>query len=463
MHVRETSTRHPRRASPRDRPPVLRHSRWPAGLRSPRRAAPKAPFKRPRLGGSYNRLGCSWARRTDTHRAAWSASSMPVSRLQQSMLQLLASAVLLVVVYIVATPTDVPRSALLQPAAVMDSAAPAHKASAPITDYWMVEHLEKGARLQKRLSQKEYRTAQLLLAHLERGRHQQKKRRAQSRGVSLVMDSAAPAHKAQSAPITDYWMVEHLEKGARLQKRLSQKEYHTAQLLLAHLERGRHQQKKRSQEHLVRSSLAGVPSSSRAMRLQVLAAPDTNGPPRAAQHGSTKKTRHGGWYKCGKGRCYAPPSAPLSPRATKHAGGGPLLLLPHRTKKHHRAKKGWYRCGKGLCWRGAPVPKLPAADEDDEDREGGGGDGDGPVLPFQTTEADGREEDDEDEDGGEDEEDDELDLGKCSLPNSDDSDYASKMQKIENGEMSCCPDDGQWKAIGEPCGDEEEEHKEPTW
>ena len=102
-----------------------------------------------------------------------------MSRLQRSMLQLLVSAVLLVLVYIVATPTDVPRSALLQPSAVVDSAAP---------------------------------------------------------------------------------------------KWLTQKEYRTAQLLLAQLDSGRHQQKQRSQEQLVRSSLAGVPSSSRAMRIQGLAA-----------------------------------------------------------------------------------------------------------------------------------------------------------------------------------------------
>jgi hypothetical protein len=95
-----------------------------------------------------------------------------MSRMQRSMLQLLASAVLLVVVYMVATPTDVPRSALLQPSAVVDRAAP---------------------------------------------------------------------------------------------KRLTQKEYRTAQFLLAQLDSGRHQQKKRSQEQLLRSSLAGVPSSSRAM------------------------------------------------------------------------------------------------------------------------------------------------------------------------------------------------------
>ena len=302
----------------------------------------------------------------NSHRATGPPLFRSMSRMQRSMLQLLASAVLLVVLYIVATPTDVPRSALLQPSAVVDSAAP---------------------------------------------------------------------------------------------KWLTQKEYRTAQLLLAQLDSGRHQQKQRSQEQLVRSSLAGVPSSSRAMRLQGLAAPDKNGPRRAAQHGSAEKNRHGGWYKCGKGLCYAPPSSPLSPPSTMH----PLLL--HRDKKHHRTKTGWYKCGKGLCWRGAPVPKLPADDDEEEGGEGGRGDDDGPVLPDQTTEADGREEDGEDEDGGEDEEDgDGLDLGECSLPNSDDSDYASIMQKIENGKMFCCPNEGQWKPIGEPCGDEEEkEHEEPTW
>ena len=86
-----------------------------------------------------------------------------MSRLQRSLLQLLASALLLIVVYIVATPKDVPRSALLESSSFTSSS---HKAP--------VEHLEKGARLQKRLSQKEYRTAQLLLAQLHRGRHQQK-------------------------------------------------------------------------------------------------------------------------------------------------------------------------------------------------------------------------------------------------------------------------------------------------
>jgi hypothetical protein len=76
------------------------------------------------------------------------------------MLQLLVSAVLLVLVYIVATPTPVPRSALLQPAEVMDSAAPAHKGLDP-------------------------RAAQLLLAQLDRGRHLQKTLGAQPRGLAV--------------------------------------------------------------------------------------------------------------------------------------------------------------------------------------------------------------------------------------------------------------------------------------
>jgi hypothetical protein len=305
-----------------------------------------------------------------------------MSRLQRSLLQLLASALLLIVVYIVATPKDVPRSALLESSSFTSSS---HKAP--------VEHLEKGARLQKRLSQKEYRTAQLLLAQLHRGRHQQKKRRAQSRAVSLL------------------------------------------------------------QEQLVRSSLAGVPWSSRAIRMQGLAAPEAEG----------KKSRHGRWYKCGNGLCYAAPSAPLAPQATKHAGGDPLLL--HRDKKHHRKKTGWYKCGKGLCWRGAPVPKLPADDDEDggDDDDEDGGDDEGPVGG----EGGGHDDDGpadagSDDDEGDDADDDDLDLGGCALPDSDDPDYASKMQKIENGEIFCCPSDGQWKPMGADCADPEEA-KQPTW
>ena len=225
-------------------------------------------------------VGVRGAFRKATVKETCRACSM--SRLQRSVLQLLASAVLIVVVYIVATPKPVPRSALLQPAAVMDNAAPAHKGLDP-------------------------RAAQLLLAQLDRGRHQQK----------------------------------------------------------------------------------------------------------------TRSTIH------------------------------PLL-------KSQKKYTHWYKCGNGLCWRGH-VPKRGMLDDDDED------DDDDLVrpgnVPMEPTEGNDAGSDD---DEGDDADDDDLDLGGCALPDSDDPDYASKMQKIENGEIFCCPSDGQWKPMGADCADPEEA-KQPTW
>jgi hypothetical protein len=73
---------------------------------------------------------------------------------------------------------------------------------------------------------------------------------------------------------------------------------------------------------------------------------------------------------------------------------------------------------------------------------------------------------DEDDDNDNDDDEEDFDLGACRLPdftdpNMDPQTASDLLKKIENGEVFCCPSDGQWKQRGADCADPEEVDEAP--